>query len=186
MDIDSQNSQDLQDIESETTEICESCLSGQAECLRSQAECRYGQRLTINVDNLYDTCDCSNCNIVDSQPTASTKLPVFSSCVSCEGNLDESYNSLGSLLDGIDINNNKRKIMNVECNNSDFMCSFCGAGITYIDETHMYEYDQLYMLNESSTIRSIVKNAYAYEKEPNEWLIFCRRMCEINYNSTNH
>ena len=94
----------------------------------------------------------------------------------------KSNDSLDSLIDNIDINSNKRKIRHSECDNSDFICSQCGVGIVYIDDSHMYEYDQLYLLNNAFTKKYIVKNPYAYEKEPNIWLIFCRRMCEIKYN----
>ena len=89
---------------------------------------------------------------------------------------------IDNLMNDIDINNNKKRRCDFECENSDYMCSFCGAGIVYIDDSNMYEYDQLYLLYDSNVRKRLVKNAYAYEKEPKEWLIFCRRMCEIRFN----
>lgn len=105
-------------------------------------------------------------------------------CSNCKNNTDTLSNaSLDSLLENIDINSNKRKIPSIDYENSDFICSWCGNGIVYIDDYNMYEYDNLDLLETSQVKKRIVKSPYAYEKEPKQWVIFCRRMCEIRYNN---
>lgn len=64
-----------------------------------------------------------------------------------------------------------------------YECSACATLVT-VDPYLRYTYDELCAMNRQQISMKVLHNKYPYSKEvePNVWLTFCRKICEIKYN----
>lgn len=84
---------------------------------------------------------------------------------------------LNNIIDNIDDDNERIK----ELPDNSYECSMCGT-IVQVDPFLIHNNDANY---DSITLHKLKywhsKYAYSIEYEPDKWLTFCRRVCQIKY-----
>ena len=84
----------------------------------------------------------------------------------------------------MEINNQSVKTScssNIDFVDNNGICSYCGTPV-HIDPMLIYYHNEWDKKTESLSKYWHSKYSYSKEIEPNKWLTFCKKVCEINYN----